>query len=475
MNIQNLILLGEILNLRNAIDLGYERLDKIFAHIRKYGIHEYCSPTYTQIQLCSLGIIEKWAQRKSGRKKAKALHSLIWHQIAPNWLLDQNRLGGAQSRQIKGWLDGAGRLEEAVAMVGWATEEAKYGEQAEKLPMVYPSLLQLKPHSNIKKLYDEKLKKQGSLLVRQRWNEERNASRTAWISPEIVLSSAGKSYDLSPDEDMPLTIDVCDRGMKKPQDANRCFFVADTRSNPFGIKSKMHHKPLLWAAAQRSFDVLSFVLYRPRRQRELASHFVMPALPCWIGDRPVDMNTRGALLLNRKDALTLRFGRAAMGIRVLWARSANAMDAPIIFSNDVKNRYFDAMLLTVKHDSAPPRHKKTSPRTQPGAVFWVRVGRGLRTNADFEAWRDAFIRAKAQPVRVATRPLPADGNARLFSELYAGVKGVDGPLSLHTVMQANGQFLTQLTPSPSRAVLEVEDKDIGRTILKGKDPFRATD
>ena len=120
----------------------------------------------------------------------------------------------------------------------------------------------------------------------------------------------------------------------------RCYFVPDGRGDPYGKKkiaesasAEAHQKALhltpFWTAAQDRGEALALVVYRPKDipadAASLESHFVMPLTATYsIAGRPVVFKTGQAASfpVAPGEAVVLRQGTAALGIRVPWANGA---------------------------------------------------------------------------------------------------------------------------------------------------------
>lgn len=450
MNAQNLILLGEVLGQPEVADEGYARLERICLYTYEFGIHEYCSPTYYGTDLDCLVLIEAFCQRERGRKQAQALLELFWTDIALNWFPASQRLGGARSRDYD-YLRGLGYLDVQMWMFGWLTDGPQGG-----INVIYPALAAWRPPARLRQMNLHRFPR----LVRQSWGISAVHSRTHYLHRDVTLSSAGANYGPM---DFPLTVDL-------PGERNfpRCYFIPDARRDPYGkkkIPAGPHQKTLhlrpFWAAAQRRGDALGLVIYRDRDRPEnpatLESHWVMPrgGEGFWVGDREVEISDGKpmALPLKPDEAVVLRQGTAAVGVRVPWARGLDGQPAPRALVYD--GNPYGVVRLTVAHHSF---WGVESPQANAGAAFWVRIGSGLDTDEAFQQWRHQFTMAPAQ-----VEALP--------EHVLIKVEGTDGPVVVGAAAPYTGCFA--LEPSPSRAVLELDGEDIGRRILKEIEPLKS--
>ncbi len=440
MNAGDLILLGEALGKPYVADEGYARLDKFFRYTQAAGIHEFDSPTYTGVDLDGLGMLEAYGQRATGRAQARALLELFWTDIALNWFPPAQKLAGPQSRTYD-YLHGLGELDQELAQNGWL------GGQ---LPTVlYPTETRWHPPQTMSALSG-----QFPRLIRQSWGTNECQSRTHYLLPDITLGSTAASYGGW--MDMPLTVDW-------PGDRHsvRGYFIADGRNDPYGqIKvsagahEKAFHLDPFWTAAQRNGDALGLVIYRAKDIQTnittLVSNYVLPlaADGFWIGDQRVDIstNTTRRLPVPAGAAVIIRKGTAALGLRLPWARGVDGSPALAYIIYD--GNAFGAVRLAV--EQVGPGERPVFNGTNAGAAFWLRVGSGLKTEAEFSRWREDFASAKAEveagPERVELK-----------------VVGRDGPVAL--VASAPWLVPESLMPTPTRAVLELNGVDLGTKIL----------
>jgi hypothetical protein len=172
----------------------------------------------------------------------------------------------------------------------------------------------------------------------------------------------------------------------------------------------------------------------------------------WIGDRRVALapKTKASFPLAFGEALVLKRGTAAVGVRVLWSRGVGEREPAVALVNDGNEP--GVVRLTVTHYEGPSPAPTV---VGAGAAFWVRVGSGLKDDAAFQAWRNRFSKAKAdvrlEATKIALKADAAESSApRASVEIAAGYpKGDDAAV----------------VPNPVRSVLELNGVDRGRKIL----------
>lgn len=436
----NLILLGESLDKPDVAEAGYDFLNRVVLYTWQFGIHEYCSPTYYGTDLECLYILHAFTRSESARAQAQALLELIWTDIAANWYSEADRIGGACSRTYD-YVHGQGELDALMAGAGWLPPET--------CSNIYVGVTNWQPPARLWELSTTRYPR----LVQQRWGKAQQEYRTAYLCRDVTLSASGAQYS---NMDQTLVVDF-------PGDRNmpHCYFIPDGRGDPYGTKripagahQKAQHLGAPWLAAQRGSDALGVVLYPEGTwdpsTNTLQSHFVMrrDVDAAWIGDSPVDL--AGAepfsLPVARDQAVVLRCGTAALGVRVPFARNVKGEDAPaaLVFDGNAHG----VIRLTVTHfDGSQTAADDTPP---PGAALWVRVGSGLQDNDALAAWREAFAAAEAR--------VTASGDT-----VHVDADGTDGPLVVAGTLPFTRKV--ELVPAPTEAILSIDGEDVGRAIL----------
>jgi hypothetical protein len=455
-NAANLIVLGETLDRPEVTEEGQRRLDAVCLWTWQFGTHEYCSPTYYCTDLNGLRFIESNARSERAREQAVALLKYFWTDIALNWHPTIQRLCGSQSRSYD-YLNGLGALDFQLILSGWLPRPLEPG-----LDLPQSLMGRWLPPPEFLTLNRGNLPR----LVRQRWGITPAESRTSAMYPDISLGTAATTYGT---QDVTLAVDL-----PGPRDAVRCYFIPDGRGDPYGkVKyatgSAKHMKALhlgpFWAAAQRNRDALGLVVYRPEDLKnppptDLQSHFVLRrgAEGIWLAGKPVtleqpakgDAAQRVPVAFGKP--LVLRYGSAAIGIRVLWARTEDGCPAEIALVDDGNS--YGAIRLTVEHRAT----KKTA---LAAAAFWVRIGTGLNSASDCDHWRRQFDAATPAPIA-------ADEH-----QIHLTVPGEEGPLSIAATAPYGPGGSMILEPPPTQSALELDGREIGRPILEAVEPIRS--
>ena len=466
MNAQNLLLLGQALGKVALSKEGQRRLDRVCLDVWQNGVQEYVSPTYYGVDLDCLLLIEAMADSPRAVEQARALLRLMWTDIAANWYAPAQRLGGTRSRDYN-YLRGVGMLDLNLQLAGWLD-----GPAPRTAGLVLPLLGRWKPPAELRELATKYPR-----TIRQSWGTRDEQTRTHYVLSDVSLSASSAGYHSM---DLPLTVDI-GRGRQMV----RGYFIPDGRHDPYGMikiaegasghMKALHLRPF-WTAAQDKTDAVGVVAYRPgdipEGTRTLESHFVLPREvdELWAGGRRVELieapraaKAEQVVPLARGQALVIRKGTAAMGVKVILATdTANRSVQPALINDGNPH---GAVRLTVRHVARPPG--SASPPADvttrgasswgPRACFWIRAGGSLGDDDAFDRWRREFE---------SSGPTMRDDKTQsTFSVPSAG-----GQVSV--AIRPPGE-LVRLSPAPARAVLQFDGRDVGREILADIEPVRS--
>jgi hypothetical protein len=117
MKMENLLLLGEWSGDQQTVAQAGEMLDQWLAQCRAYGIHEFASPTYTGVQLNSLGNAYRCAGRAELKPKLKQGLDLLYAHMLASYFAGHEELAGAQSRTYD-FLYGTGGIDQYYYLFG---------------------------------------------------------------------------------------------------------------------------------------------------------------------------------------------------------------------------------------------------------------------------------------------------------------------------------------------------------------------
>jgi len=444
-NAGNLMLLGEIFDRPEVADEGYRRFSRIVTYTWEAGIHEYDSPTYYGVDLSALCVIDGFAKRPEGKRQARAMLSLFWTDIAANWWPPAQKLAGSRSRDYD-YLRGLGYLDSFLYTSGWWDQWKPPGPGMADIVPTFSDWQRPEGLDDLSRKYPR--------YVRQSWGYDATEAKTHWLGAAVTLGSSSAGYG---NMDIPLTVDLAG-----PRDGVRGYFIPDGRHDPYGKlkieaggghQKTLHLRPF-WTAAQAGRDALGLAIYRDRDVPEdtswLESHFVLPRQvdELWLGEQRIASTNGMDEAVKQGQAICLRRGNAAVGIKVVWGRDRTGGDAVVRLVDD--GNEWGAMRVTVEHAA-------DQTGALPGACYWVRVA-DLPTAEAFAAWRAAFATTVAQ---VTQRD----------AALAIRVDGQDGPVAI-TVNEVQ-PAVQELVPAPHRGVLEIDGTEVGRPMLEALPAIQA--
>jgi hypothetical protein len=117
------MLLGQAAGDGAAIRQAEGHLDDWIAYTRKYGVHEFDSPTYYGVDLNVLTIGYRYAESPADRAKFKTALDYFWTDISANYFPEAQKITGGFSRDYD-FLAGTGDLDKWLASVNWAPTES---------------------------------------------------------------------------------------------------------------------------------------------------------------------------------------------------------------------------------------------------------------------------------------------------------------------------------------------------------------
>jgi hypothetical protein len=105
-------------------------------------------------------------------------------------------------------------------------------------------------------------------------------------------------------------------------------------------------------------------------------------------------------------------------------------------------------------------HRRDDAKTEAGAAVWIRVGSGLTDSIAFDTWRNRFEQSTPAAVEISDRLVRLE------------VPGEKGEVSISARSPFGQGGGVAFQPEPTRAVLEVDGREIGRSILETVEPVR---
>ena len=439
----NFIAVGEALGRASLAADGYRMLEEWIRFTAQNGITEYVSPNYYGVDLESLGLIAKQAQRPAGRAQAETALRFFWADMAANWYAPAQRLGGANSRCYQ-YLEGRGHLDDYLLAEGWQTDGKPPGLKTflEACRWTPPATL------------TEPLRTAVPRTVVQRWGTEPWQRATHYVAHDFSLGSAGAS-DGSDDRALVLNLG---RSPKIPE----IVLFMDGRGDPYGsaktLDRSQHAKALhltpFIASVQRGPEVLRVMaddLAKPAPRRPgdaftcLYTQLPIPApAEVWFGDQPAPAGTPTEPTIVPPGApVFVRLEGVVVGVRFLYTMDAAGAPAPVVYVQDQPR--LPAKRLTVVLASGTARGRG-------GTALWLLVADGLAADC-FAAFRQTFSAAKAtagQQGDVLTVEAEGQhGALRIVADLKKGER----------------RRLEGGESGTDTALLRVNGRDVGRELL----------
>jgi hypothetical protein len=340
----NLIAAGELLQQKQIAEDGYANFTNWLSFTKENGISEYLSPTYNGTDLDSLALIRKYAQQDNAKQRAQAALEFLWTQLAANWFMPDQRLGGAHSRDYD-YLTGHGYLDEHLGQAGWITD-MKPNEQSNATA----AQSWLPP---------ETLRNKFTLprFVFQRFGTDPWQYCTQYIDNTFSIGVAGSS---SGAEDKVLTANFA--GGPKQVMLN---YVMDGRDDPYGQKKqklkdghkKAHHISPFVISGQRGANVAFMCSYLPNKKENpncLFSHLDFPSeSEVWNGEEKLSENNQSEIKLQPDLPVFIKVNNAVATIFLLRATTDSGGEAQWFYVSDGEK--YKAARITANHATGEPQ------------------------------------------------------------------------------------------------------------------------
>lgn len=352
MKATNLVLLGQYLGEGERTEQGRALLREWLAHVRREGIVEYNSPTYTGVDLDCGVLLRRFARDPADRALAEAVLRCVWTDAAANWFEPARRLGGSRSRDYD-YLRGIGApFDFHASAAGW-------------LEPLQPDRLGPRDHPRAwapPRKWTEPIRSQVPREVVQRWGTGIGQQAVHWQTPlySVGSSGAGKAFD-----DKVLAVQFGGSRLDP-----MLYLVMESQLDPYGLTKtpdsnghgkSLHLRPLIGCVQDKDKVLLVAAddTGKPRHLRPfpelkgLWTHLVFPAAARLVDAAGAVMPEGaalppGACAFVRKDGVTV-------GIRLLacadgWDGPGNAGKVAI-HRRDGEHR--GAARLTWEHGAGP--------------------------------------------------------------------------------------------------------------------------
>ncbi|MDR3181790.1 MAG: hypothetical protein LBT89_02540, partial [Planctomycetaceae bacterium] len=280
------------------------------------------------VAIDSLQLALRYIQNEETKQCIRKTLDYLYTDFSLHWYRKGLRLAGAQSRTYQYQIGVSAHTTRLAAFAGLGPidRQAKYAAMLNSFRAVYQPP---KSITDLNQIYPR--------YVQRRWGSKAEQSAALMMYEDIALGTAGTGYGSR--HDMPLTVDLPDddttEDLTHRHFLPRCYFIADGRSDPYGIKKepagkaghpKALHLDALWSAAQRTFETVADVSYPPEIRQtaeSVQSVFVL---------RKTDS------VQAEQDTFIFRYNKAAVIIRIL-----ESAEPPVLTTDE------SALRLTVPH------------------------------------------------------------------------------------------------------------------------------
>lgn len=353
MKATNLVLLGQYLGDPALAEKGRSLLREWLAHVRREGIAEYNSPSYTGVDLDCGVLLRRFAREPGDRALAEAVLRCIWTDAAANWFEPARKLGGSRSRDYDYLRGIGGPVDFHAAAAGW-------------LESLRPERLGPRDHPRIwapPSGWTEPIRSQLPREVVQRWGLGLGEQAVHWQTPAYSVGSSGtgKAFD-----DKVLAVTFAGDRL-----GPMLILVMESQSDPYGQTKapdsnghgkSLHLRPLVGSAQRRDRVLLVAAedTGRPRHPRPfpelrgLWTHLVFPSAGSLVGVNGETLEEGAALKPGA--CVFLRKEGVAVGIRLIlgangWEGAEGAAAGSMVFRKDGAAK--GAARLTWEHGKGP--------------------------------------------------------------------------------------------------------------------------
>ncbi len=353
MKATNLVLLGQYLGEPAWSEQGRSLLREWLAHVRREGIAEYNSPTYTGVDLDCGALLRRFAREAGDRELAEAVLRCIWTDAAANWFEPARKLGGSRSRDYDYLRGIGGPFDFQAAAAGWLEPPRPDRLGPRDGPRIWAP-----PAA-----WTEPIRSQTPREVVQRWGAGLGMQAVHWQTPSYSVGSsgAGKAFD-----DKVLAVTFAGNRLDP-----MLYLVMESQSDPYGISKapdsnghgkSLHLRPLIGCAQSRDRVLIAAAedTSRPKHLRPfpelkgLWTHLVFPSASQLV-DASGKVLAEGSALAPGS-CVFVRKGAVTVGIRALvgangWDEAEGRRPRSAVLRRDGEQR--GAARLTWEHGAGP--------------------------------------------------------------------------------------------------------------------------
>lgn len=364
MNTINMILMGEAVGDKKAANDGYAQLDIWLDYTREAGIHEYDSPVYYAVDLDTLGIGYRLAQRPEGKAKLKSILDCFWSDMCASFFPANGHLSGPQSRNYNflgdtGGLNAYYWLEGMIGGEGGGSAYMYLGSAPEGY-RPDPKILALS--------------KVPERVIVSRWDTRPGGTRYAYMTRDLVIGGANKYYE---PQDRPISIELASK-----KNLPVMTVTVDSFDSPYGkariVDACGHSKPFHWplnpTCVQEKGTMMILAALNPagikswergRRDKavpveSLATNVILPARAdsVLIDGKTVSPKAPFEIEAGPGSVVGVREGKAGVAIRVFAANGCAGFDPAYKLQAEAHGLESDAFRYSVYHYQGEPKKLK---------------------------------------------------------------------------------------------------------------------
>lgn len=444
----NLILAGEAIGDRAAADEGYALLERWIEHTRQAGVGEFDSPNYYAVNLNSLVMGYRYADRPGAKDTFRRILDFFWSDIAANFFAPRGTLSGPHSRGYD-FLGGHESLELYLYQEGLRDSPPESGP-----PIGRVYLLENEKAGGYRPGQDLlELARIPERVVESRWRAGEGHERYNYVTPEFAAGSASGHYNT---HDKLINIELAAR-----EELPAIYIAPDITDAPYGRRKfrdrsghgKPVHAPLNAVSVQDRGRLLVLLDLDPSKLDATGSFATNVVLPARADQLLLDGKPRAARAPFEAagrvgSTAALRAGQAAVAVRIFAADGAAGQEPRVVLQADPDGLSYGAVRLTVYHYRGPEA-KLTDEHVRVGLLFEV-------------AHCDSVTALKELAARVAAAPVEHSRQGQVWaaSALLGGVR-LEGARDMAAKRPAYRRVDGKAVPA---RVLNVNGKDLARPL-----------
>ena len=354
MNTMDTIELAQYLGDDQSLRRGTAQWQQWWDYTADNGVHEFDSPTYYAVDLGDLVLGYLYVKDAATHNQIGSALDMFWRDIASNYLLADDHLAGAHSRDYY-FLTGRGGIEFYLYMEGlYAPEKREFQdiflEKVDLLESERPGGYRVPKDILALSTLPQR-------VVRQRWDVDPEAQRYTYLTQNFAMGYAtGKAGD----QDKMFAADLAGDSPEDPPDS--ITLVPDVVDAPYGVEKKRdrsgHLKPVHLAlnlsAVQDKGVALLVADLDPNDAVDnptFATNLILPssAASIVIDKDKAKISSRLDIPFNTKSVLGVRTAKACFVARVISVDRFLGVDPTVELKADDQGLKEGALRLAIYH------------------------------------------------------------------------------------------------------------------------------